>query len=69
MDRTPVSSSNISSIGYDSGTDTLEIEFLNGSVYQYFDVSKQIYEELMAASSHGQYLAANIKGVYRYARV
>lgn len=67
MKRQAVTSSNIREIGYEG--QTLEIEFLDGSVYQYFDVPAHIYQELMAADSHGKYLAANIKGVYRYSRV
>ena len=69
MDRTQVASSNIASIGYDPDTNTLEIEFLNGSVYQYYDVPEHIYDEIMSASSHGSYLATNIKGVYSYSKV
>lgn len=69
MNRQPVTSSNIASIGYDADSQTLEIEFLNGGVYQYFDVPQYVHEELMNASSHGQYLAQNIKGVYRYSKV
>ncbi|MEP1150905.1 MAG: KTSC domain-containing protein [Balneola sp.] len=69
MNRTAVDSSNIASIGYDDATQTLEIEFLNGSVYQYFDVPQQVYNELMGQGSKGQYLARNIKGNYRYTRV
>lgn len=69
MNREHVESSNIESIGYDSESQTLEIEFLNGSVYQYFDVPDHIYTELIGAASHGEYLAANIKGHYRYSRV
>tara|TARA_R110000850_G_scaffold50499_5_gene123851 strand:+ start:994 stop:1203 length:210 start_codon:yes stop_codon:yes gene_type:complete len=69
MNRQSVSSSNIASIGYDAGSQTLEIEFLNGGVYQYFDVPPYVHEELMNASSHGQYLAQNIKGAYRYSKV
>ena len=38
MIRQPVSSSNIRSIGYDSESNTLEIEFHSGGVYQYFGV-------------------------------
>ena len=67
--RTSVSSSNIASIGYDVNSLTLEIEFLNGGAYQYFDVPQHLYEGLMNASSHGQYLAQNIKGVYRYSKI
>lgn len=69
MNRQSVASSNIASIGYDADSQTLEIEFLNGGVYQYFDVPQYVYQELMGASSHGQYLAQNIKGVYRYSKV
>jgi hypothetical protein len=69
MNRNHVESSNIESIGYDSNSQTLEIEFLNGSIYQYFDVPQHIYEELIDADSHGKYLAANIKGHYRYSKV
>lgn len=69
MGRVHVESSNIASIGYDSDTETLEIEFLNGRVYQYYDVPEYIYDELMSASSHGSYLASNIKGIYSYSEV
>lgn len=70
MNRISVSSSNLASIGYDGATRTLEIEFLNGSVYQYFAVPQHLYEGLMAASSHGSYFDAYIKkGGYSYSRV
>ena len=69
MERISVSSSNIASIGYDESSSTLEIEFLNSSIYQYFDVPQHIYKGLMQADSHGQFLAQNIKGVYRYSKV
>ena len=69
MDRIPVSSSNVASVGYDMESSTLEIEFNNGGVYQYFDVSEQIFNELKTASSVGGYLASNIKGRYRYSKV
>jgi hypothetical protein len=69
MNRIPVSSSNISSVGFDADTLTLEIEFTNGNIYQYFDVPSTVYEELLQADSKGQFLSTQIKGVYRYARL
>lgn len=69
MNRTPVSSSNVASVGYDAYTMTLEVEFTNGSVYQYFDVPETEYQALVSASSVGSYLNRNIKTSYRYARV
>lgn len=69
MDRIPVDSSNISSIGFDEESSTLEVEFHSGAVYQYFDVPLNVYEGLMNASSKGQYFAQHIKGYYRFVKV
>lgn len=67
--RTPVSSSNVASVGYDQPTSTLVVEFKNGNVYQYFDVPEQVYEGLLQANSVGAYLNQAVKLSYRYARV
>ena len=69
MRREAVSSSNIESIGYDEESMTLEVEFRSGMIYQYFDVPFGIHEQLMGASSHGEFLASQVKGTYRYARI
>lgn len=69
MNRTSVSSSNVASVGYDQSTLTLEVEFNDGSVYQYFDVPDTAYQELMRAESIGKFLHANIKNNYRYTKV
>lgn len=69
MNRTPVSSSNLRSVGYDPGTNTLEIEFLNGGIYQYSGVPESVYRGLMAAESHGRYFHAHIKDVYPYRKI
>lgn len=69
MDRTPVSSSNLSSVGYDEKERILEIEFNNGGVYQYYNVPSRIHSELMNASSHGKYFHRNIKEEFRYEQI
>lgn len=68
MQRVPVSSSTIVSVGFDAATSTLEVEFVSGQTYQYFDVPEAVYQSLLSAASPGTYLAQHIKGVYRYAR-
>jgi hypothetical protein len=68
MDRVGVNSSNIQSVGYDTATNTLEIEFANGNIYQYFDVPQGIFDGLVGAGSAGSFFNQNIRGVYRYAR-
>lgn len=69
MERYSVASSNISSIGYDEATETLEVEFLSGSVYQYYGVPRQLYEQLMQEGSKGRFLNTYIKNAYGYSRV
>lgn len=69
MDRTPVESSTIGDVGYDAATLTLEVGFLNGTVYQYFDVPEVLFQEFMQASSKGAFLNASIKNNYRYAKL
>jgi hypothetical protein len=69
MNRIPVTSSTISSVYYDPRTQTLEVEFHSGAVYQYFDVPQSVYDAFMSAESKGVFLNSNIKGVYRFARL
>lgn len=67
MNRKNVVSSNIHSIGYSEGT--LEIEFLNGGIYQYSNVPEIVYTALINADSHGRYFNAYIKNSYRTTKV
>lgn len=69
MNRDPVASSNLVSVGYDEPTQTLEIEFSNGAIYQYFNVGTVLFEQLMQAPSKGQFLNIYIKNAYPYSRV
>lgn len=70
MDRTRVSSSNLASVGYDAQTQTLEIEFLDGGIYQYYSVPENRYTGLMNASSKGEYFDAFIKKAgYSYRKI
>lgn len=69
MNREPVASSSIVSIGYDGGSETLEIEFENGGVYQYYNVPAAIHQQFMESNSKGQFHHANIRNAYPYARV
>lgn len=68
MYRKNVESSNIKSIGYED--ETLEVEFLNGSIYQYYNVPKDLFDGIMNADSHGKYLNEYIKKAhYRYSPI
>jgi KTSC domain len=66
MEKIRVKSSTIRSIGYDESAQILEIEFQQGGGYQYFGVSKKIYDGLMkSVLSHGEYYERFIKNRYR----
>jgi len=55
VQREPVSSSSIASVGYDEASSTLEIEFHNGRIYRFLGVPPQIAQALRAAPSHGAF--------------
>jgi len=69
VDREPVSSSNILSVGYDPASETLEIEFKTTGVYQYLNVPQFMWERLMAAESLGKFFNAEIKNAFPCAKV
>lgn len=69
MERYSVASSNISSVGYDPATETLEVEFLSGAIYQYYNFPQNMYDQLMAEGSKGRFLNTYIKNAYPYSRV
>ncbi|MDA2245443.1 KTSC domain-containing protein [Bacillus thuringiensis] len=66
MERQPVSSSRMSSVGWEN--DVLEIQFKDGSIYQYFDVSHSEYISFINSPSLGSALS-RLDKVHRYSRV
>jgi hypothetical protein len=64
MNRQPVSSSNLRSVGYDPAAHVLEIEFHSGGIYQYTGVPASIHTALMQAGSKGSYFHDHIKDRY-----
>jgi hypothetical protein len=61
MRRISVVSSNLASVGYESGSGTLEVQFHSGAIYQYAGVPESVYSGLMGAASTGGYLDAFVK--------
>ena len=64
-----VQSSLLVSAGYDRARRILEIEFLSKAVYQYFEVSEDIFDSLIAADSKGSYFNSAIRGRYPFSRL
>ncbi len=67
--RTPVTSSNVASVGYSRHLRALEIEFTRGAVYRFLEVPPSVYRGLIASDSKGHFIAENIRGKYRFIRV
>ncbi len=68
-DFSSFTSSNIAFIRYDDEQFVLEVGFHNGGTYHYYEVPSQVAEDLERAESKGSFLAASIKGHYRYSKV
>lgn len=56
-----VVSSNIKSVGYNDDTQDLLVVFHSGKAYIYSGVDQGTHQSFMAASSHGNFLNAQIK--------
>jgi KTSC domain len=69
MQRERVDSSSLSSVGYDAGSETLEVEFRNGGVYRYLEVPEDEWQSLQSAESKGSYLNTHIKPRHPYRKL
>ena len=59
----------IASIGYLARSRMLEIEFVSGTIYRYFDVEQETYGDFLEAPSKGTFFNAHIKDEYSFVRV
>jgi hypothetical protein len=67
--RTHLQSTALRSVGYSKRRHILEIEFVNGAIYRYYDVDLSVYRELISADSKARYYDFNIRRKYLSARV
>ena len=64
MDLQFVESSMIQAFGYDEDNETLLVIFNSGKTYQYSEVPKDTYEELLASDSKGSYMRSFVIDCY-----
>jgi hypothetical protein len=69
MDREAVNSSSLVSLGYDASTETLEVEFNGGRIYQYYNIPLNMYETLKEQASVGTFFNANIRNNFPNTRM
>jgi hypothetical protein len=69
VERLPVKSRILRSIGYDDSTKILEIEFQNGLVYQYTGVPPKVYADLMHSGEIGKYFSEKVRPKFQSKQV
>jgi hypothetical protein len=69
MERQKVSSSKIRSVGYDERSRVLEVEHSDGSVFQYSNVSSEVFRRMMAAPSIVSFYQDRVEEDYSRKRV
>ena len=61
MERQPVKSTNVDSVGYNAEEKVLEVCFRSGGVYQYAGVQPEMYADLLAAESIGRFVSQVVR--------
>ena len=69
MKRIPIKSSSIKSIGYDIESEILEVEFIRGDIYKYYEVIPKIFCNLLFADSIGSYFYKNIAKKFEFEKL
>jgi hypothetical protein len=61
VERTPVKSRILRSVGYEEKTKILEIEFQNGEVHQFSLVPPKVFADLMRSEEIGKYFSEKVR--------
>jgi hypothetical protein len=69
MERKRLSAGRIRAVGYDSRARVLELEFSDGSVYQYTGVSNEVHRRLVSSAAAASYFRDAIEEEYPAKRV
>ena len=64
-----VNSRMILGVRYNAKTREMDIVFRTGEKYRYKRVPRAVYDELISADSHGQYMHQRVLGHYDYERL
>jgi KTSC domain-containing protein len=69
MNRTAIASPGIAQVGYEEGSEILEIEFASGKIFQFFNVPLNLFNQLMDSSHKERYYETNILERFPYKRI
>jgi hypothetical protein len=65
VERQPVKSCILRSVGYDDTRKNMEIEFHSGLVFQYSGVPSKVYTDLMSSNAVGKFFSEKIRNRFR----
>jgi len=65
LDRQPVQSTILRSVGYDTDKKNMEIEFHSGLIYQYSSVPSKVYTDLISAPAVGKFYTDKVRNRFR----
>jgi KTSC domain len=69
MHRTAIAANGIAQVGYEDGSEILEIEFTSGKVFQFFNVPPKMFHQLMDTQFKEFYYQNNIHDRFPYKRI
>jgi hypothetical protein len=69
MIRKPLKSSKLRAAAYDEHLRVMEIEFVNGDIYEYKSVSPETYRQLMASPSPNSFFEDKIEEAFSGKRI
>ena len=69
MHRTAITSPGIEQLGYEEGSEILEIKFVSGTVYEFYNVPSKMYEQLMSSPRKELFYETNILVRFPYKRL
>ena len=64
-----IESSNLVKTEYDTETQSMIVEFKNGTKYEYEKVPHRIYSEFRLSESQGKYFSSSISKTYKYKKL
>lgn len=62
MNHIPLRNTDIASVAYDQSLETLEVIFMNGSLYQYPRVPEELFQNFLDAKNHDSYYETHVDG-------
>jgi hypothetical protein len=64
-----IHSSVVRNADYEESLRQLDIEFIGGSIYRYYDVDETLFDAFIGSPSKGEFLNMSIKPNHRYVRL